>query len=254
MRVRGSDAGALVDVVAGDHERPTAEQWAQGLHLGVVEGGGYAVGVIDRPAGDLEELAGEHGGVGDHHVALLQLEKGLLLGVVVDLAGLGRHGDLDVVLGHLRQVEVVGGAHGQRHVLDALLDGLLRARLGLPVVLHVVGGLEVGTLESLEGLAEALAVVQEADLGEQLHVAVGRRGAGQTPTGRHGAETATERIDAFAVVVLRSGQLVEHHAVERRAEVPRQMGLDQLGQRLVVDEVDLRLPLRQILPPLGAAQ
>ena len=145
-----------------------------------------AVLVINRATGELEQFRDEGSRIGGSDVLGAELQDKLLL----ELTILAHHGighlDLHILDDCIRHIlEPVGGSQGDRDVRDALLNGLLGVGIRCPVVLHVVGRVEVRPLEHLEVGAETLAVIEQADLGEQVEEAVGCRGAGERDAVRH---------------------------------------------------------------------
>ena len=138
----------------------------------------FAVLVIHRTTRELEQLGDEGRCVRCRDVLGAELQDKLFL----ELPILAHHGvwhlDLHIFDNRVRHIlEPVGGSQGDRDVRDSLLNGLLGVGIRCPVVLHVVGRVEVGPLEHLEVGAESFAVIEQSHLREQVEQAVGCRGA-----------------------------------------------------------------------------
>ena len=214
-------------ILAGDqHGRPgLLDDLGECFDLQVVDDVDFPVLVVARTGGELEQLAHQHCGVGGGDgLLLLELQDQVSLEVSVLFLHVLRHRDLDILHHGIGDIlQPVAGAQGDGDVVDAVLDGSLGTVVGCPVVLHVVGRMEEIALEQLEVLAEALPVVQQPDLPEEVHEAVGCRGAGQGPpsAGQHGChflfaahrDAPAQGVDALGRWVLRLGGLVEDDRV-----------------------------------------
>ena len=189
-----------------------------GVHLVDV-----AVLVVDRPVGELGQLAHQSRGVAGHHrraaallVVLGKLQHLVALELVVGAAHRRRQLHHVVVRHHRRQAQVVARLHRQADVGQAVADGLVAARLYAAAHDDVVPlvCLEVGFAVSRHALSQPLALVNAVHLRPQVDEAVGCGRSRQPHNAPHARRAHAHRLESVALRTLEARELVDDQRVK----------------------------------------
>ena len=201
-----------------------------------------AVGVIDRAPGDLEQLVGEGCGVEGFDLATLNLQQEFLLQCVILLLGLGGQCDLVVSIVTRWHVEVVITQHGETEIGEAVLDLPLGLRLQLELG-ELVGAalVEVDPLVFPRTHPEPLAIVEDADLREQVEVGVGRGGPGKPPDRVELVAVHPQSVEPLRGVRLGEAEFVDEQDIDGQFGLG--LALEILRHKTVVFPCDLAIAI-----------
>ena len=153
--------------------------------------------VIHRATRELHEL-GEDGRCCPRRdgLTVLEFEEHVLLQLPVVAHHVIGQLHLHILEHGLRDVEPVLGEKGESDIRNLLLDGFLSTGIRFPVILHEICRVEERPLEVVEAAAKSDSLVDQPDLREQVHQAVGRRCSRHRPVALHPWHALPVFVDA----------------------------------------------------------